>query len=296
MAYDQALSDTESEQSPREIPVVDFASWRPDSSLQERMKVAVEIVSACREVGFVYILNHGIPSERLAEAFAWSEKFFHLSSDEKLKAPHPSGPSVHRGYSSPGLEKVSQATSDRDDPELARKLREVADYKESYDIGSDDNQDQPNVWIPEQVLPGFRKFMTDFYWDCFKVGQNIMRAIALGIGLEDEDYLLQFHSGHNNQLRLLHYPPLPASWLEDQKYARMPSHTDWSTITFLFQDECGGLEAEDINKKGYYMPATPIKDAIVMNVGDLLQRWSNGIVTHPSPSSLIMSCLVSPAI
>ncbi|WEW55743.1 hypothetical protein PRK78_001176 [Emydomyces testavorans] len=275
MESSQVLSDSVSEKSPREIPVVDFTNWKPDSSFEERMRVAKELVAACRDVGFVYILNHGIHPERLAEAFAWSEKFFNLSSDEKQKAPHPSGFSVHRGYSSPGLEKVSQTMSEKEDRELAKKLREITDYKESYDMGSDENEDQPNVWIPEEVLPGFRDFMTRFYWECFEVSKNLLRAIALGIDLEDEKYLIKFHSGHNNQLRLLHYPSLPAALLEEQIYARMPSHTDWSTITFLFQDECGGLEVEDINNQGHYIPATPIKDAIVMNVGDLLQRWSN---------------------
>ncbi|KAL1964657.1 hypothetical protein VTN77DRAFT_6683 [Rasamsonia byssochlamydoides] len=102
-----------------------------------------------------------------------------------------------------------------------------------------------------------------------------MRALAVGIGLEDEDELLKKHSGHNNQLRLLHYPPIPAEALESQTMARMPAHTDWSSMTILFQDDCGGLEVEDPSEPGKFIPATPIKNAIVMNVGDLLQRWSN---------------------
>ncbi|KAI1935652.1 hypothetical protein LOZ66_005192 [Ophidiomyces ophidiicola] len=272
---DTDSSDSQLDRSPTEIPVVDFAKWRPDGSAEERVSVANELVSACKTVGFVYILNHGITPERLTEAFAWSKRFFHLSLEDKQKAPHPSGASVHRGYSCPGLEKVSQATSDREDAELAKKLREVIDYKESYDMGSDENQMQSNVWIPEEMLPGFRKFMTQFYCDCFQVAKNILRAITLGIGIDDQDYLLKFYSGYNNQLRLLRYPPIPAYLLEHAKYARMPSHTDWSTITFLFQDECGGLEVEDIHNKGQFIPATPMKDAIVINVGDLLQRWSN---------------------
>lgn len=155
-------------------------------------------------------------------------------------------------------------------------------------MGSDENEEQPNVWLPEGVLPGFRQFMDRFYWECFEVGKNILRAIALGIGLGDEEYLVKYHSGHGNQLRLLHYPSIPAAWLEGGKYARIPPHTDWSTITLLFQDECGGLEAEDIKHKGLYMPATPIENALVMNVGDLLQRWSNGklhIYLFPVPTS-----------
>lgn len=122
-------SDQHFNKSPRKIPVVDFANWKPDSSPEERMHVAKQIVSACQDVGFVYIVNHGVASETLKEAFSWSEKFFRLSTAEKQLAPHPSGAVVHRGYSSPGLEKVSQATSATEDRELAKKLREVTDYK-----------------------------------------------------------------------------------------------------------------------------------------------------------------------
>ena len=117
--------------------------------------------------------------------------------------------------------------------------------------------------------------MTRFYWESFRVGKEILRALAVGLGL-DEEHLLRKHSGHNNQLRLLHYPPVQAQALEDGHAARCPVHTDWSSITLLFQDDCGGLEVEDVAHPGTFVPATPIKNAIVMNVGDLLQRWSNG--------------------
>ncbi|KAJ5606126.1 Oxoglutarate/iron-dependent dioxygenase [Penicillium lagena] len=117
--------------------------------------------------------------------------------------------------------------------------------------------------------------MARFYWECFRVGGEILQALAIGLDLEDENYLLKKHSGHNNQLRLLHYPPIPAEALETERVARCPAHTDWSSITLLFQDDCGGLEVEDVASPGRFIPATPVKNAIVMNVGDLLQRWSN---------------------
>lgn len=70
----------------------------------------------------------------------------------------------------------------------------------------------------------------------------ILRAMALGIGLSDEDFFLESHSGHHNQLRLLHYPSISASHLEDNSKTRMDAHTDWGSITMVFQDECGGLQ------------------------------------------------------
>lgn len=118
--------------------------------------------------------------------------------------------------------------------------------------------------------------MHRFYSQCFRVGGEILRTLAVGLDL-DEDHLLTQHSGHNNQLRLLHYPAIPAEAIETDRAARCPAHTDWSSITLLFQDDCGGLEVEDVTRPGFYIPAPPVRNAIVMNVGDLLQRWSNGL-------------------
>lgn len=225
------------------IPIVDFAGWSPKASKEDRSLIATRLTEACRNVGFVYITNHSISPGKLAEAFNWSERLFDLKLEQKMLAPHPSGYAVHRGYSWPGLEKVSNAMGDEVDAEEVKKnLRQVTDVKESYEIGSENNKDQPNQWIPEDVLPGFRGFMKGFYWDCHQAAMNILSAMALGVGVGDENYFVPMHSGNNNQLRLLHYPPVPAANIEDQSSARMGAHSDWPTITLLFQDDCGGLQ------------------------------------------------------
>ena len=118
--------------------------------------------------------------------------------------------------------------------------------------------------------------MTKFYWECYGSSKELLRAVALGIGLDDQDFLLRFHSGENNQLRLLHYPPVETEKLSSNAMARMPAHSDWGSITMLFQDACGGLQVEDPKSPGTFVDATPIKNAAVVNVGDLLMRWSNG--------------------
>jgi isopenicillin N synthase-like dioxygenase len=256
------------------IPVVDFAKFSDHNDTAARLSIARSLVSACQQVGFVYIINHGLSTGQIDDAFATSKRLFHLDHEAKMQAPHPDGPAVHRGYSYPGLEKVSQYAGGEET--VGEQLREIADCKESYEIGSEENREQPNVWLPEETLPGFRQATSTFYWERNKVAQTILQALAMGIGLEDPSYLMNFHSGHNNQLRLLHYPPVTAADLESGKAARMPAHTDWSTITLLFQDNCGGLEIEDPHQAGNFVPATPMKNACVMNVGDLLMRWSNG--------------------
>jgi isopenicillin N synthase-like dioxygenase len=112
------------------------------------------------------------------------------------------------------------------------------------------------------------------------VAKEILKAMAVGIGLEDDEFFLKYHSGVNGQLRLLHYPSLPAAEVEGGTVTRMPAHSDWSTITMLFQDDCGGLEVEDPKMKGRFIEATPVPGACVVNVGDLLMRWSNGKPAH----------------
>ncbi|KAI1390050.1 Clavaminate synthase-like protein [Hypoxylon trugodes] len=260
------------------IPVIDFNAWS-DGSIDDKKRIARELTGACRRVGFVYIINHAVPEDLLEEAFGWSKKLFDLPKEKKMLAPHPpvcdQGPTVHRGYSWPGLEKVSQdIISDGEEAKEAAN-RKIADVKESYEIGSEDNEVQPNIWLPEDILPGYREFMTQFYWKCFEAAKELLRALAIGVGLEDEDFFLRFHSGKNSQLRLLHYPPVEAEKLFSNTVARMPAHSDWGTITMLFQDDCGGLQVEHPNEPGSFVDATPMKNAMVMNVGDLLMRWSN---------------------
>lgn len=113
------------------IPIVDLTAYSSSTSSQRQL-IAHDLAHACTSVGFVYIAGHGIPAELTQAAFAWSKRFFDLPAQDKMKAPHPDGPSVHRGYSHPGLEKVSQETGPDDEVgSRAKKLREVEDFKAS---------------------------------------------------------------------------------------------------------------------------------------------------------------------
>ena len=111
------------------VPIVDFAAWSANTSNEQRKEVANQLVEACRNVGFVYIINHNVAPNRLAEAFGWSKKLFDLELKQKMLAPHPDGYTVHRGYSWPGLEKVSNAMGDEEDEDLTKNLRQVSDVK-----------------------------------------------------------------------------------------------------------------------------------------------------------------------
>ncbi|KAL7786235.1 hypothetical protein V8C37DRAFT_392640 [Trichoderma ceciliae] len=253
------------------IPVVDLALARTGSEEDVR-KVAKELYEAFKNVGFAYVKNHGVPEDVVDEAFLWNRKFFNLPQSDKDKAPHPPEAWHHRGYSGVGREKVSQMIFDKSSIAAARN---VPDVKESFEIGRDDEEAyMPNVWPPREVLPGFREFFTDFYETCYAAETELLKIVALGMGLE-EDYFVKYHRNKDNQIRLLHYPPVEERLLRQGKAERIAGHTDFGTITMLFQDDVGGLEVEDVNEKGKYNPAPYMPNTAVVNIGDFMMRWSN---------------------
>jgi isopenicillin N synthase-like dioxygenase len=198
-------------------------------------------------------------------------KFFALPQEVKDKAPHPSEPWWHRGYSGIGLEKVSQKVFDK---ETISELRKVPDVKESYEMGREDNPQMPNIWLPEDDLPGFRDFFNRFYALCNQLQLDILRALALGLGL-DEGYFAAYHQNADNQTRILHYPPVSRELLQRRAAERCAAHSDFGTITLLFQDRMGGLEVEDPQQPGVFRPVPYVPRAVIVNAGDFLQMWTN---------------------
>ncbi|PFH61279.1 hypothetical protein XA68_17792 [Ophiocordyceps unilateralis] len=260
----------DTEESCSGIPIIDLLPFETGNA-REVAECANKLFNAFKTVGFAYIKNHGVPQEQVDEAFSWSRKFFALPDKVKEKVPHPPEGWYHRGYSGIGLEKATQMIFDPHD--IAEK-RKVPDCKESYEIGSEESKRMPNIWLPEDDIPGFRAFFNRFYKTCYGVEVKILRAIALGMGLE-ETYFVRCHSINNNQLRLLHYPPVKDALLRNGKIESIGAHSDFGTLTLLFQDDVGGLEVEDVHNKGTFRPAIPIPGTMVVNIGDLLMRWSN---------------------
>jgi len=119
----------------------------------------------------------------------------------------------------------------------------------------------------------FTRDMQDFFLTLKELHVRVMRAIALGMGL-DERFFDAYTDGGDNTLRLLHYPAARKDvWKKNPHQVRAGEHSDYGSITLLFQDEIGGLEVK--SPRGTWVRATPIKDTIVVNAGDLLSRWSN---------------------
>ncbi|GME51075.1 hypothetical protein GTA08_BOTSDO04024 [Neofusicoccum parvum] len=254
------------------VPIVDFGPFYTGDNAAKKA-VAEQLDEALHTVGFMYLKNHGVPQEKVDGAFEWSKRFFDLPTETKMLAPHPPGGSHHRGYSGVGIEKVSQHVFDADD---IQTLRQVPDVKESYETGNTTDQRQPNIWLPDDKLPGFRAYMEGFFKDCDAMIHTLLRALAVALSLPAETSLSTAHASSAFQLRLLHYPPVPVRALASSAASRISAHSDFGSLTLLFQDGVGGLEVEDPRRPGTFRPAPPVDGTLLVNVGDLLERWSNG--------------------
>ncbi|CAK9782715.1 unnamed protein product [Cutaneotrichosporon oleaginosum] len=247
------------------IPIIDFDGFGDGTG-----EISEDFYAACRDIGFAYLVNTGVPQDEVDAMFSWSKKFFELPYEVKMTAPHPPRGDQHRGYSGVGVEQVSQMVFD--EARLHELRGKGADFKESFDMGSDHSPRCQNVWIEEHYLPGFRAGCEHFMSIGRALQMKVLHALALGMPHVPTDFFDRYHTDGDNQLRLLHSP---WSVFESGEKGRIGAHTDFSTCTFLFQDDVGGLEVESPSHPGIFIPAPPIKGAVVFNIGDFLMRWSN---------------------
>jgi isopenicillin N synthase-like dioxygenase len=154
-------------------------------------------------------------------------------------------------------------------------LHKTPDYKESFECGNPLDDAQPNIWPPESTLPGFQEFMQNYFKHCASLVHTILSALSLALDLPQNAQLSSAHSQSRFQLRLLHYPSIAVSELANNARSRINAHSDFGTLTLLWQDAAGGLEIEDPHTPASWRAAPPVEGAVLVNVGDLLARWSN---------------------
>lgn len=148
------------------------------------------------------------------------------------------------------------------------------------EIGREGEADHPNEWPDRFDNAGveFTEFMKAFHTQLSHLHTEVMRAIAVGLmGPSGESYFDSFTDVNDNTLRLLHYPAVSKSVFKvNPNQVRTGAHSDYGSITLLFQDDVGGLQVK--SPKGTWVPATPVPGTIVVNAGDLLARWSNDMI------------------
>lgn len=239
------------------IPVIDIGPLRDGSGAGA---VAEALHRASRDVGFIYVANHGIPADDLAAARDTALAFFRRDEAEK-ETVKVSG--KHRGWLATGGAKM------QDD---ARP-----DLKESFIWGyQDENGNTPddhplrggNRW--PAAMPELEGAAMGWFNGAHVVAEHLMRGFALGLG-KDADFFLKKKDEPMSRASFVYYPPQPAD-LGAEQFGVGP-HTDFGVLTVLAQDDVGGLQVQALD--GDWVAAPPIPGALVVNVGDLLARWTN---------------------
>ncbi|MEM8866714.1 MAG: 2OG-Fe(II) oxygenase family protein [Verrucomicrobiota bacterium] len=231
------------------IPLVDMGPFL-EGTPEGRELVARRIYDAAHHVGFTYLTNFGMSPDMLEAAFAVANSLF--NSDEKFKVPFD--PEQNHGYTGIGGEAL--------DPSRPADLKETFTCRDLSRRPSG-----PDYW----PNPQFEAFMRVFYQRVVKVASDVMQAFEIALDLP-AGFFDAKHTGLTQTLRLLHYPPAPDI---DQGQLGAGAHTDYGTLTVLFQDSAGGLEVQ--NLEGEWIAAPPIPGSVVINTGDLMARWSNDL-------------------
>jgi isopenicillin N synthase-like dioxygenase len=239
--------------SPLDIPVIDIA---PFLSGDDPAPVARAWDAAMREFGFATVSGHGIPENLLNGVYDQAQAFFARPQEEKMKLCFGDMKSG-QGYLPLGNETVGKARDAASRPDLCESL------SFSGTPGA-----RANLW-PD---PSFRTTVESFMRAGETLARNLMRLSAAALALP-EDYFTPFFTAMNSDLRCVLYPDQPRAPQEGQ--LRYGPHTDFSGFTILRQDSApGGLE---VKTNDGWTPVRPLPGTLVINAGDLIQRWTNDV-------------------
>ena len=242
------------------IPVVDFMSCcGVDASDEAKKTMGKRLIDVLSDTGFVYLRNHGISSSSIDSVNDVTRMFF--ESPLEMKNQYTKTRSLF-GYVGVQEERL--------DPTRYPGYKEMFNVSGGFFDSVDDSQ-----W-PDALSPTFSKTIKSFMEQCKDLALKLLDILSIGLELEEDClrkcHSLMHHEGNHTALRTLYYPPLP----EDMSAidTRLVEHSDYGSITLLFQDDVGGLQVQCTN--GCYIEATPIQDTVLVNIGDALQFWTGG--------------------
>ena len=247
-----------------EIPSLDLKSFY-DGGPDARARFVADLGAAYNDIGFVAIRNHFLSPELQARLYDAIRKFFSLPDDIKMQYEKPEL-SGQRGYVGKGKEHA--------------KGRNTGDLKEFFHIGQELSPAEltgagypPNVWPPE--VPGLRDAGVQAFQMLEKTGAYMLRAIALYLGLPENYFDDRIRKG-NSILRPIHYYPIDSPESVPSDAVRAAEHGDINLITLLMGASAEGLQV--LRRDGKWIPITALPDQLVVNVGDMLERLTNGVL------------------
>jgi isopenicillin N synthase-like dioxygenase len=241
-------------------------------------KIVASMRSACCDVGFFYLQGHGIDTAFLQKVMKESQGLFELPLVDKEALADKA---MSRGYTAMQEEKLDPA------------VQTMGDTKEGFYIGTDISKEDPrynpaklvgpNQWPDSNALLEFQSTMEAYFDQASAVAFRVVRLIALALKLP-ETYFDQYFQEPMAALRLLHYAKEESR--PEKGIFACGAHSDYGMVTLLLTDENHGLQI--LTSEGKWMDVPPQPTQFVVNLGDMLERWTNGLVK--STKHRVLTC------
>jgi isopenicillin N synthase-like dioxygenase len=274
-----------------QVPIIDIADL-DSAALAQRRAVGDAIGRACEDIGFFYVTGHSVAQITIDAALNAAEAFFALPLEEKC-AVHIRNSRNHRGYVPVDEELLDAAAG--------HEPREAIDF--GAEIAADDPLAAagPEFYGPNQwpLRPaGLRSAVEEYHAAMLALSRRLARGFALALDMP-EDFFVARMTHPLALMRLLRYPAAQSQ--RDRDAYGIGAHSDYECYTILWQDDCGGLEL--LNADGHWVPAPPRAGTFVVNIGDLMARWSNDRfkstqhrvkTSDPSRSRFSIPCFLGP--
>jgi isopenicillin N synthase-like dioxygenase len=242
-----------------EVPILDLSNLQAGLPYEE---LATKLRLSCINIGFAYIVNHGVPEELIDRMFDVSRRFFSLPTEEKLKVKLNR---FKRGYARQGINQHPGYEPDLKEFYEFANDRPLTDPKVLADLP----MHGPNLWPADH--PWLREACDAYFNEMMSLGHRLLPVFSQSLGMP-RDYLSSFFLDAMGIGRLFRYPPSKA--VKADVFGAAP-HTDYGALTILAQDPIGGLEVR--TRSGEWIAAPYIKGTLVINLGDLFRVWTNDL-------------------
>jgi isopenicillin N synthase-like dioxygenase len=258
------------------VPIVDISAWTAADGFtgqDERLAVARRLDEVCRNVGFIQIVGHGVSDRLITDMFAVTAEFFGLPVEEKTRLL-PGGPEINRGYAPFGSEALAYSLGAED---------ALPDLFEAFNVGVDawpagdpyyeaeaHRMFAPNLWPSRPAR--MRAVWVEYFTTISRLATTLMSAFARALGLPT-DYFDARTGRAPNVMRANRYLRQPGAPDPAPGQLRMGAHTDYGACTILLADDVPGLEI--LGPDGVWHGVRPAPGAFIVNIGDLLARWTN---------------------
>lgn len=255
-----------------EVPVIDLNAIR-GTDAAAIAALGRQVDAACRSIGFLIVQGHAVPPDLIAEVRRQSYAFFDLPEAERQALRPPAGTFL-RGYTPPETNTLARSKGVETPPDFRSMFsigRPEVDGTQYAEFPEARPFYQPNIWPgrPE----GLRAAFTAYFREMERLAREIMRSFAVGLGLpiaffddKIDNHFAAFHALHYGAQSA---PPAPGQM-------RAGAHSDFGSLTILMPPAEGGMGLEVQRPDGGFAPVEPPPGAYVINIGDLMQQWTNG--------------------